>query len=579
MLTNGQDYYWRIDEVNGVEIATGTVWNFTAGDGKAYTPLPQDEQSYVSINTDLSWASGIETGTYDVYLGTNYDDVNNATTASAQFMDNVSSTTYNPSDLELGQTYYWRVDDVDALQIFKGDVWSFSTAYGSDFGIDNFDDYTSTTDLKNTWSEQGNATIYQETNEELYTYRYLGMQLDYANGSSPYVSEARRSYGSGQDWTADGVQVLVFYYLGDDDVNGLYVTLADSSDSDTVYITDTGRLRLENWQEMNFKLSDFNGIDLTDVRGITVGIGQQTPAPGGNGTVYIDEIAAFPSRCTAEFDNPADLDGDCELDQTELKWLVDHWLMEDYIVLAADPGTSGLVAYYNFNETSGTTLNDSTANNYDGTVDAAGSNDWDSSGYIDGCLDFDGTFGVTLPTSVFSGLSSAVTVSVWVNSDATEDAGKPGVAEMGAGQLPGGATEYQWDTAQYRTGTPDDFAGSWHHWAFVKDGDNDLLQIYHDGILVSEQTDATNTMANTISPRIGSAQDGSSEYFRGKMDEMKIYNRVLSHSEIVYLADLSQVDQPLAPVLSPVDPKADGVIDFADFAWVALDWLDQVLWP
>jgi len=37
------------------------------------------------------------------------------------------TTTYDPGPLKMAETYYWRVDEFDAIETYKGDVWSFTT--------------------------------------------------------------------------------------------------------------------------------------------------------------------------------------------------------------------------------------------------------------------------------------------------------------------------------------------------------------------------------------------------------------------------------------------------------------------
>ncbi len=580
LLASGQTYYWRIDEIpaNGSPV-TGDIWSFTVGDGQAGNPSPENGQTSVTNEVDLQWDSGIDTGTHDIYIGTNYNDVLNATTVSPEYVDNTPGTSYLVN-LNGGTTYFWRIDCVDALGTFTGDVWQFTTEEGRDFAIDTFDDYTDTADLQNTWTVAGGATIALETNRELYTYRYSGLRLDYSNITAPWFSQVVKTYPVGLNLTTGGVESIVLYYLGDPNIDGLYVTLDDGTNSSSQHITDTARLGSPQWQELNFDISGFTGVNLTDIREFSIGIISQSAPPGGSCSVYIDEIAAFPRRCTLANAHPADLDGDCQIGPAELQWVMDHWLSQQYTQTAADPGTNGLIAYYNFNETSGATLNDSSANSHNGTVDPAGSNNWDAAGYMGGCLDFDGTFGVTLPGNTFDTVSDAVTVSVWINADENEQPGKPGLAEMGAGELPAGtASSCQWDTTQYMTEQTSDFAGSWHHWAFVKDTLAGTMRIYKDGILVSQNTTAATTIDNSSLTRIGSAPDGTRGFFRGKMDEMRIFNMALPHSNIAYLAGLSQVDQPIAPALSPVDPVQDGTINLKDFATIASDWTEQVLWP
>jgi len=59
---------------------------------------------------------------HHVYFGETFDEVDNATGGSAQ-----GSTFYTPGTLKMAKTYYWRVDEFDALDTYKGDVWSFTT--------------------------------------------------------------------------------------------------------------------------------------------------------------------------------------------------------------------------------------------------------------------------------------------------------------------------------------------------------------------------------------------------------------------------------------------------------------------
>jgi hypothetical protein len=75
----------------------------------------------------LGWTPGASAATHNVIIGTDWDDVNDATVATAQDLD-VSS--FDPGRLDFSQTYYWRVDEVNSapdFAVFKGDVWNFTT--------------------------------------------------------------------------------------------------------------------------------------------------------------------------------------------------------------------------------------------------------------------------------------------------------------------------------------------------------------------------------------------------------------------------------------------------------------------
>jgi len=94
---------------------------------------PEDGATDVPRDTVLSWMAGTYAATHDVYLGTVFEDVNAATRDNpldVLVSQGQTDTAYDPAgSLQLGQTYYWRIDEVNAAPdstIFKGDIWSFT---------------------------------------------------------------------------------------------------------------------------------------------------------------------------------------------------------------------------------------------------------------------------------------------------------------------------------------------------------------------------------------------------------------------------------------------------------------------
>jgi len=124
-------YYWQIDEIeaDGTTVHTGPLWSFTTAPLTASNPVPADGSIYLDASVILGWISGFGAVTHDVYLGTNEAAVIDATASSPEFKANLSDTTYRPSGLAKGQTYYWRIDEVEAdgTTTHKGDIWNFST--------------------------------------------------------------------------------------------------------------------------------------------------------------------------------------------------------------------------------------------------------------------------------------------------------------------------------------------------------------------------------------------------------------------------------------------------------------------
>ncbi len=124
-LVPGTAYYWRIDEVNDADPNSpwkGNIWSFTIPPKTAYWPDPADGAESVEPDMELSWTGGFGAKLHTVYFGDNFDDVNNDAGGLPQ-----SETTYTPGTLKLAKTYYWRVDEFDAIDTYKGDVWSFTT--------------------------------------------------------------------------------------------------------------------------------------------------------------------------------------------------------------------------------------------------------------------------------------------------------------------------------------------------------------------------------------------------------------------------------------------------------------------
>lgn len=101
----------------------------------AFNPKPLNNESDVQSDVLLSWKHGKYTYTHNLFFGTDFNDVNNATVeyhpgvivSESQAKD---ANTFDPGILEFGQTYYWRVDEVNSPlkpAIYIGKVWQFTT--------------------------------------------------------------------------------------------------------------------------------------------------------------------------------------------------------------------------------------------------------------------------------------------------------------------------------------------------------------------------------------------------------------------------------------------------------------------
>jgi regulation of enolase protein 1 (concanavalin A-like superfamily) len=99
----------------------------------AADPHPLDGATDVPQDAVLAWTAGPFAKTHDVYFGTVFDDVNTASLTSPLGVlasRGQDGSTFDPAGLlAFGQTYYWRIDEVNAPDrpaTFKGSTWSFT---------------------------------------------------------------------------------------------------------------------------------------------------------------------------------------------------------------------------------------------------------------------------------------------------------------------------------------------------------------------------------------------------------------------------------------------------------------------
>ena len=91
---------------------------------------PADQEAHLLRENGLSWTAGKNAASHNVYIGTDYDSVFNATTSSSEFKGNQTGTTYALDETyQSVNAYYWRVDTVDSSgNVIKGSVNSFNVA-------------------------------------------------------------------------------------------------------------------------------------------------------------------------------------------------------------------------------------------------------------------------------------------------------------------------------------------------------------------------------------------------------------------------------------------------------------------
>jgi hypothetical protein len=208
-LVPGTTYYWRIDEVNDAEPNSpwkGDVWSFSVPPKTAYNPNPADGAELVALDVQLGWTAGFRAKLHTVYFGDNFDEVNNAAGGLPQ-----GAATYTPGTLKLAKTYYWRVDEFDAINTYKGNVWSF-TSQGA---VGNPDPSNGAVDVKHTPTLTWSPSVYAASHQV-----YFGDDKDAVKNADTGSPEYKGTSPKGDESYEPGKLLWdAIYYWRIDEVN------------------------------------------------------------------------------------------------------------------------------------------------------------------------------------------------------------------------------------------------------------------------------------------------------------------------------------------------------------------------
>lgn len=546
-------YYWRVDEINDPCLWKGTVWSFTTPGYLTiddFDSYPDDANLYVNWNPDFPWdypvcSAGRGTGA-------------------------------------------WCYDSGDAMQ------YLYDNNGNPEFDYDKY------SDLHRDFGPAG---------------------VDWTVGSaskSPKILAF--SYTGAMGNSADAVYDRM--YAGVEDTLGHFAMVNNPDPNAQLSFTQ---------KEWSIDLADFNnaGVDLSKVRYLSIGFGKRcnlfnSSYYGGDGEVIIDDIRLYPAKCVPEYGPTGDLTNDCRVNIDDLDFMMNEWLSADgNRTISPIEQPNSPVLWYEFDDGNDANVTDS-ANDYNGVLThhpyGGAPIEWHSSGGYDdgGYIEFPGQGGVVdIPNDVIAEtVTENLTVSVWIKCDADNfpqtGSWTPLMRADGTSSTESGfdiwcptpfpplfdvgpQVHYRFNGGESSDPGDDlascsdywvkfsDFTGRWQHWAFVKDGTNDWIAIYHDGVLACDAVSDANNIGQIQTGLIHlcSFNSAASPSWAGGVDDLRFYNSALSAAEIGYLttSGTGNIYLPLGD--SPVDLYVEdpNAINFKDFSVLSGHWMEEILWP
>ncbi|MHC4596944.1 MAG: LamG domain-containing protein, partial [Planctomycetota bacterium] len=341
--------------------------------------------------------------------------------------------------------------------------------------------------------------------------------LAYNNTGGATYSEAELTLSPAQDWGKHGVKALSLWFTGDPNNTAaqMYVKINGSK---VVYDGDATNLTIKSWQPWNIDLAA-SGVNVTNVTKLAIGI----DGNGAAGILYFDDIRLYPYD--RQLTPPA---------ETDPANLVGHWQLDG-----------------NFDDSSGNGRHGTAMGNptfVAGRIGQAIS--------LDGMGDYvniTGYKGILVDTN---NVQQPFTIACWFKTTGngelvtwgeTSPVGHRMTFRVNGGRL---RTEHGDGNIQGDRACND---GQWHHAAVTiargaavsTPGAGLWLDGFFDLRASTDGGTAPYVLTAGADVSIGRRADNDSRYFIGTIDDVRIYDRVLTEEEIAWLVGkIKPFDKP-----------------------------------
>lgn len=553
----------------------------------------------------LVWDGGATADSHKLYLSTIRSEVNEMNSTVLVYTGDVNEYTIQQGDLVIGENHYWRAVEYNDVDVAcTGPIWFFTI--GECVSVDDFESYTVSFPSGTSWTDDpdwetiiylNQGTTYYDAHGGIKSMRINYLELDEDNYGDVFMNLGA---GALKDWTLGGsASAASFWYQAPIETEKIQVRVNNNS------FFDVGATLDGCWHEATASYVELGG-GCNNVTQFTIRLGDGNYNGLTEGyDIYIDDLGICESRCVASRAMSADLDDDCDVDALDLSVLAGDWLIYD-----ADRGP------YNGDVCGDTTF----------AYDAArGSN----VAVFDGNDDY-----IQLPGEAFANFNDK-TLSLWAYYDTTPgvqgepNAGNPfragsafyrGYMEMlrpGHGEAIGEDYTIKWRMGY---GPQADYEGlnfdnTWVHLAGVArvDCQGIRLELYVNGVYRDSDicpAHTNNRVYGGDPVTIGGVtvtSTGGGNGFCGKIDDVRLYSRALTSTEInnIYTGSPPASDLKLHYALneSPgaataadavsthyfdivslanlYDAESTGskAVNFKDYVILADQWGTSMVWP
>jgi chitodextrinase len=229
------------------------------------------------------------------------------------------------------------------------------------------------------------------------------------------------------------------------------------------------------------------------------------------------------------------------------------------------------VAAYGFNEGSGTAVGDVSGYGNNGTISGA---TWTTLGKYGNALSFSGTNAlVTINNATSLQLTSAMTLEAWVYPTTVNSAWRDVIYKGNDNYYLEGTSSNANRPAMGGTfgadlyGTSALTANTWAHLAATYDGAT--MRLYVNGVQVASRAQ-TGAIATSTNPLQIGGDSIYGQYFAGRIDEVRVYNRALSAAEIQN--DMNTALSSAPPDTQPPSAPGNLVATAIGVSQVHLSW-------